>query len=71
MRLAVYGLVFGVGGALASGTIVASFLYGVSALDPLTLTCTGLLLSGIAVLGSLLPAVRAMRVPPITALRSE
>ncbi|MCK5651045.1 MAG: ABC transporter permease, partial [Gemmatimonadetes bacterium] len=71
LRLAAYGLVFGVGGALASGTIVASFLYGVSALDPLTLTGTALLLSTIAVLGSLIPAVRAMRVPPITALRNE
>ena len=71
VKLAVYGLVVGVSGALASGTIVAAFLFGVNALDPLTLGGTALLLSAIAILGSLLPALRAMRVSPLTALRGE
>ena len=71
VKLAVYGLVFGVAGALASGIIVASFLFGVSVLDPMTLSGTSLPLAAIAILGSLLPAVRAMKVPPIKALRRE
>ena len=71
VKLAVYGLVFGVAGALVSGIIVASFLFGVSVLDPMTLLGTSLLLAAIAILGSLLPAVRAMRVSPITELRRE
>ena len=71
VKLALYGLVVGASGALVSGTIVAAFLFGVNALDPLTLTVTGLLLASIAILGSLLPALRAMRVSPLTALRGE
>jgi ABC-type antimicrobial peptide transport system permease subunit len=71
VKLAMYGLAFGMAGALASGIIVASFLYGVSVLDPMTLSGTSLLLAAVAILGSLLPAVRATRVPPITALGRE
>jgi hypothetical protein len=68
VKLAVYGLIFGVAGALASGIIVAAFLFGVRFLDPVTLSGTSLLLTAVAILGSLLPAMRAMRVPPVTAL---
>jgi predicted permease len=71
VKLAVYGLIYGVAGALASGIIVASFLYGVNVLDPIALSGTSLVLAAMAILGSLLPAVRATSVPPITALRRE
>jgi predicted permease len=71
VKLAVYGLVFGVAGAFASGIIVASFLAGVDVLDPVAMSGTSMLLAAIAILGSLLPAVRAMKVAPITAFRRE
>jgi putative ABC transport system permease protein len=70
-KVVVYGLAFGVGGALASGAIVASILFGVSALEPVTLTGTALVLSSMVILGSIVPALRATRVSPLTALRSE
>jgi predicted permease len=71
MKVVVYGLVFGVGGALASGAIAASILFGLSALEPFTLTGAALVLSSMVILGSIVPAVRATRVSPLTALRTE
>jgi ABC-type antimicrobial peptide transport system permease subunit len=71
VKLAVYGLVFGVAGAFASGVILASFLYGVNVLDPVALSGTSLILATMAILGSFLPALRATRVSPVSALRRE
>ena len=71
VRLAAYGLGLGVAGALASGAVLSSVLWGVGAFDPLTLTTTGGVLAGVAVLGSLVPALRATRVSPVRALRVE
>jgi predicted permease len=70
-RMVAFGLVLGLSGALASGAIVSAFLWEVGALDPATLALTALVLSAIALLGSLVPAVRASRVPPMHALRAE
>jgi predicted permease len=47
------------------------FLYGVSRTDALTYSCAALLLVGVSVVASLLPARRAMRVDPMVALRCE
>jgi putative ABC transport system permease protein len=69
VKLAVYGLIFGVAGAFASGIIVAAFLFGVRVLDPVALLGTSLLLAAVAILGSLLPAMRAVKVAPVSALR--
>ncbi len=51
--------------------LLESFLIGVKALDPLTFTVAPLLLVAIAALTCYLPARRAMRVDPISALREE
>jgi ABC-type lipoprotein release transport system permease subunit len=50
---------------------LASLLYGVSPTDPLTLVLVSLLLVGIALLASYLPARRAARIDPMAALRYE
>jgi ABC-type lipoprotein release transport system permease subunit len=46
-------------------------LYGVSASDPLTVLSVTLLLSAIAVLACYLPALKAMRIDPVVAMRVQ
>lgn len=50
---------------------LASFLFGVSPVDPSTFVAVSLALSAVALLASYVPARRAMRVDPIIALRYE
>jgi putative ABC transport system permease protein len=71
LRLAATGVVVGLMGVLASTRLTASMVYGVSALDPLTLVGGIGFLTSIALLGSVLPAYRATRVAPVVALRDE
>jgi len=62
-----------VGGLVAAGIgqVAGSFLVGVSGLDPLTYICVSLLLAVIALGATLIPAMRATRVDPMTALRCD
>ncbi|MGD2115812.1 MAG: ABC transporter permease, partial [Acidobacteriota bacterium] len=69
--LAAAGLVVGGVIALGSGRFLAGLLYGVSSHDPGTFAGVVLLLGGLAVLASLVPAYRATRVDPIVCLRAE
>jgi putative ABC transport system permease protein len=57
--------------ALALGRVLAKMLYQVSPSDPLALTAASVLLGAAALLACFLPARRAMRVTPMTALRTE
>lgn len=70
-RLLGLGVVAGVIAALASGRLVTSFLYGLSASDPRTLVVTiaAILLVGLA--AGVVPAWRAARLDPVAALREE
>jgi ABC-type antimicrobial peptide transport system permease subunit len=69
LNLVMIGLTIGVITALLLVRFIASFLYGVSGGDPITLTAAVLILGLAAALACLLPAIRATRVNPIIALR--
>ena len=65
------GLVVGLLGAVLAGRVLAGFLYGVGASDPLTLVTVGVVLGGAALLALALPARRVLRVDPAVVLRGE
>jgi predicted permease len=71
MRLVIVGLVIGAAGALASASLLAKLLFGVKGADPVTFAGVSLLLIAAAILACYLPALRAMRVDPLVALRYE
>ena len=71
MKPALIGLLLGVAGALALGRVIASFIYGIAAYDPLTFAVVAALLAAVALLASILPAYRAARIEPTRALREE
>jgi predicted permease len=70
-QLAGLGIVVGMAGALALTRLMSSMLFGVGATDALTFSAVPLLLAAAAALASYLPALRATRVDPMTALREE
>jgi len=71
MRPVVFGLVIGVGAALALGRLIASQLYETSAHNPLLLIATIAVLGIAALLACLFPARRASLLNPVEALRVE
>jgi ABC-type antimicrobial peptide transport system permease subunit len=68
---ALIGIALGVLGALASGRIVRSMLVDVSATDPIALGTAAATLGMVAISAALLPALRALRIRPLDALRIE
>jgi ABC-type antimicrobial peptide transport system permease subunit len=71
MRLAVTGVVIGLLCSYGLTRFIASFLFGVNALDPLVFASIPVLLTGVALLAVWVPAQRASRVDPVIALRSQ
>jgi len=69
--LTVIGLVFGIGLALGAAQAAKSLLFGLKPRDPLTLVMAVATLSAVAALASFLPAYRASKLDPLTALRYE
>ncbi|RSL18345.1 putative permease [Edaphobacter aggregans] len=70
-RLALLGVVIGLGVAMVLTRLMTQLLYGVSATDPATFVGLALMLTAIAVAACCIPARRAMRVDPVVALRHE
>jgi putative ABC transport system permease protein len=69
LRIVGIGIATGLGAALALSGFVAGILYGVSATDPVSIGLSVLALGLTALVACSLPALRASRINPITALR--
>ncbi len=71
LALAAIGLAIGLPTAVGTSKFVASFLYGMKHNDPLALTLAVVTLLGAALLAGYIPARKASRIDPMTALRHE
>lgn len=65
------GLAVGLVGSLAAARILATMLFQVTPRDPLTMIAVPAVLTVVAVLACGIPALRATRIDPVTALRCE
>jgi len=70
-RMALIGVGIGILASFLLTRLMTSFLYGISALDPLTFVAVAAMLLTVAMLACYIPAWRAMRVDPIVVLRHE
>ena len=71
MRLALLGIVIGAAGGFAATRALRKLLYGVGSGDPLTFAVVAVVLAGVTLLASYIPARRATRIDPMVALRYE
>jgi putative ABC transport system permease protein len=71
MMLALAGSVVGLGGAMLLSRLMTKLLYGVRPTDPITFAGVAILLGLVALLASCVPAMRATRIDPMSALRCE
>ena len=69
--LAALGIAAGVVGALAASRLISTLVYGVSTIDPVSFSAAPAGLLAVALAAGLLPAIRAARTNPTTALRAE
>jgi len=69
LRMALAGVVVGLGAFWVVSRVLADFLYGISASDPATILGAGAVLLGVSVVASARPAWRAVRLDPMRALR--
>ena len=71
MKVVLIGIGTGVVAGLALGRTVSSLVFGVPVDDPVTFAFVAVVLAGVALAACTIPALRASRVNPITALRYE
>ena len=69
MRLTAIGLALGLALSFALNRVIAGLLYGIGANDPVTIVAVVVLLGAMSLLACYLPAQRALRVSPVTAIR--
>lgn len=71
VRAAIYGLCLGIVASLLVLRVLRSVLYGIRYYDPLTLAIVGISLLVVALVASILPALRLARLDPVETLRTE
>ena len=71
LRFVAAGLAIGLAASFALTRVMASLLFGISATDPATFVSISLVLIAVALLASYIPAVRAMKIDPMLALRYQ
>jgi ABC-type antimicrobial peptide transport system permease subunit len=71
MRIAVIGIILGAAASLAAGKFLSALLFGVTARDPGTFVVVATVLLAVAAVASVIPAWRAARADPTTALRAD
>jgi putative ABC transport system permease protein len=71
LRLAIVGIGLGLVVSFISARVIRGMLYGTSSMDPVTLAVVCVLLAATAIIASLGPALRAIRVDPASTLRYE
>jgi ABC-type antimicrobial peptide transport system permease subunit len=71
MQLAVIGLGVGLLAAMAATKLMTDMLFGITPRDPVTFGTIAVLLAGVAMIASWIPARRAVQTDPTTALRTE
>lgn len=71
LALSAAGVVLGIAGAFAAARLLRSFLYGVGTTDTATFATVVITLMAVALIASLVPALRVLRLDPATTLRAE
>ena len=71
LRLAAVGASLGIAGAVALSSLLSALLFGVSPGDPWTYATAAAILMSVAIAAGAVPAYRASRISPTTALRSD
>jgi ABC-type antimicrobial peptide transport system permease subunit len=71
MKLAASGIAIGIVAAALSTRVLASLLYGVTPVDPISFGAISVLVAAIAVAACYIPARRAVRIDPMEALRAD
>lgn len=71
LRTVIVGVALGIVLALLAARVIASLLYGIGPRDPSTMMAVAAMLVGVAAVAALLPAWRAAKADPVTALRAD